>query len=179
MTDDKTNLLDACNRQSSMVNRQLNMKSALAIALTFLLAVGAVYHSYRQRNRKPEEPESAIWRMLESSRGGDVRGYLECFTGRTRTQLEATVREMTPAKFAGYLRETSGAIKGVAVYDVQRTGEGAAGFVVEYVYQNQNEKQRMSLTFENGLWRILSAEVSQQVQPLIPYGKPVTEAEKQ
>ena len=57
------------------------------------------------------------------------------------------------------------------------TGEGAAGFVVEYVYQSQNEKQRMSLKFENGLWRILSAEVSQRVQPLIPYGKPVTEAQ--
>ena len=153
------------------------MKNTSAVVLTLLLISGTVYYSYRQRNRKSEEPESAIWRMMESSRDGDVHGYLECFTGRTRTQLEATVREMTPVKFAGYLRETSGAIKGVAVYDVQRTGEGAAGFVVEYVYQNQNEKQRMSLKFENGLWRILSAEVSQRVQPLIPYGKPVTEAQ--
>ena len=153
------------------------MKNTSAVVLTLLLISGTVYYSYRQRNKKPEEPESAIWRMMESSRDGDVHGYLECFTGRTRSQLEATVREMTPAKFAGYLRETSSAIKGVAVYDVQRTGEGAAGFVVEYVYQSQNEKQRMSLKFENGLWRILSAEVSQRVQPLIPYGKPVTEAQ--
>jgi len=153
------------------------MKNTSAVVLTLLLISGTVYYSYRQRNRKSEEPESAIWRMMESSRDGDVHGYLECFAGGTRTQLEATVREMTPAKFAGYLRETSAAIKGVAVYGVQHTGEGAAGFVVEYVYQSQNEKQRMSLKFENGLWRILSAEVSQRVQPLIPYGKPVTEAQ--
>ena len=156
------------------------MKKRFAFAFTMLLIAGAVYYSYRQGNKKPpEEPESAIWRLLESSRGGDVQGYLECFTGKTRTQLEATVREMTPAKFAGYLKETSGVIKGVAVYDVQRTGEGAAGVVVEYVYQDQNEKQRMSLTFESGLWRILSAGVSQRIRPLIPYGKPVAEAENQ
>jgi len=77
------------------------MKNTSAVVLTLLLISGTVYYSYRQRNRKSEEPESAIWRMMESSRDGDVHGYLECFTGGTRTQLEATVREMTPAKFAG------------------------------------------------------------------------------
>ena len=47
------------------------MKKALAFVMTILLAGAAVWWSYRQRARTPEEPESAVWRMLDASRNGD------------------------------------------------------------------------------------------------------------
>ena len=52
-----------------------------------------------------------------------------------------------------------------------------ATLVVEYVYQDQNERQRMALTLMGGVWLIESAESSQRVQPLIPYGKPVSDVQ--
>ena|SRR5436309_15457956 len=153
------------------------MKKALAFVMTILLAGAAVWWSYRQRARTPEEPESAVWRMLDASRNGDRAAYLECFEGAMRAQLETTARAMTPPRFSEYLRESVSRVKGVAVYDVARAGPGQASLVVEYVYQDQNERQRMVLKMTQGTWRIESAEASQRIQPLIPYGKPVTEVQ--
>lgn len=152
------------------------MKKTVAFGLTVALAVAGAWWSYRQPNKSSEDPEAAIWRVLDCSRAGNVDGYLDCFTGSTRAQLEATARGMTLPKFSEYLKQSVEKVKGVAIYDVQRPGEGQAALVVEYVYQDQNERQRMSLKLEKGLWRIESAETSQRIQPLIPYGKPVTEA---
>jgi hypothetical protein len=164
--------------QSSIVNRSdMASKKLLAFALTVGLAAGAVFLSYRQRPKTPEEPENVIWRVLDQSRAGSVEGYMDCFTGSMREQLEVTARGMTLPRFSEYLRESIEKVKGVAVYDVQRSGEGAATLVVEYVYQDQNERQRMSLRKEGESWRIESAEPSSRIQPVIPYGKPVTEVQ--
>ena len=153
------------------------MKKALAFLITASLAGGAILWSYRQRSKTPEGPESAVWRMLEASRNGNVTAYLDCFTGGMRAQLETTARGMSPTRFADYLRESAGRVKGVAVYDIVRPGPVEASLVIEYVYQDQNERQGMTLKMERGNWRIESAEASQRVQPLIPYGKPVTEVQ--
>ena len=153
------------------------MKKSLAFLITALLVAGMLLLSYRQRKLAPEAPDAVIWRLLERSRAGDVQAYLDCFSGGTRAQLEATAREMAIARFSDYLKESGARVKGVAVYDVQKTSGRSATMVVEYVYQDQNEKQRMALRLEGGMWRIESAESSQRVQPLIPYGKPVTEVQ--
>jgi hypothetical protein len=152
-------------------------RKVFAFALTLALVAGAVFLSYRQRPKTPEEPENVIWRVLDQSRAGSVEGYMDCFTGSMREQLEVTARGMTLPRFSEYLRESIEKVKGVAVYDVQRSGEGAATLVVEYVYQDQNERQRMSLRKEGESWRIESAEPSSRIQPVIPYGKPVTEVQ--
>jgi len=152
-------------------------KRAAAFILTAAMIGGAIWFSYRERTKQPEEPENAVWRMLDQSRAGSVEGYLECFTGATRAQLEATARGMTLPKFSDYLKGSVGLVKGVAVYDIARSGPEDAALVVEYVYQDRNERQRMTLKLESGVWRIGSAEGSQRIQPLIPYGKPVTEAQ--
>ncbi len=153
------------------------MKKILAFALTVLLVVGSILFSFWQRKKTPEEPEAVVWRMMEHSRWGNVQGYLECFTGSLRAQLETASREMTVARFSEYLKQSSARVKGIAVYDTQRPGDHQASLTVEYVYPDQNEKQRLGLRLEKGVWRIESTEVSQRIQPLIPYGKPVTETQ--
>jgi hypothetical protein len=150
-------------------------KRAAALALTGALMAGAVVLSRRSAVVTPPAPESAVWRMLDESRAGRVDGYLDCFTGSTRAELENTARGMTPGGFSAYLRESVKPVKGVAVYDLERTGPDAARLVVEYVYPEQNERQRMTLELEGGAWRIAAAEASQRFRPLIPYGKPVSE----
>ena len=153
------------------------MKKTLAFMLTVAMLGAGIWFSYKQRNTTPDEPESAIWLMLEKSKAGDVEGYLDCFTGQTRAQLETTAQGMSLPKFSDYLKESVAPVKGVAIYDVQRPNEVLTTLVVEYVYQDQNERQQMSLKKERSRWRIEKAEASQRIQPLIPYGKPVTEAQ--
>lgn len=149
------------------------IKKMLALLLAAGLIGGAIFLSSRRQERGGENPERALWQMLDQSRAGNVGGYLACFTGSTRAQLEATAQSMTPARFAEYLRESVSKIKGVAVFDARRPAAGRATLTVEYVYSDRNERQRMSLILEGGVWKIESTDASQQIQPLIPYGKPV------
>lgn len=151
------------------------MKKVLALLLTVGLICGALYLSNRRRNMTFEGPESAVWRMLDESRSGSVEGYLDCFTGAMRAQLEMTANGMTLPRFSEYLKESAGKVKGVAVYGVQQTNAGRASLTVEYIYPDHNERQRVNLRLEQGRWRVEAAESSQRVQPLIPYGKPVTD----
>src|SRR5262249_10164469 len=111
-------------------------KKAAAFVLTAALAAAALWWSNRKTDTVPAEPESAIWRILDQSRAGSVEGYLDCFTGTTRAQLETTARAMTLPKFALYLKESVSRVKGVAVYDVTRPAPETAALVVEYVYQD-------------------------------------------
>ncbi len=152
-----------------------SIKKVLALVVTAGLIGGAIFLSNRRREGRGENPESALWQMLDQSRAGNVDGYLACFTGSTRAQLEATVRSMTPSLFAEYLRESTSKIKGVAVFDAQRPAEGLATLTVEYVYSDRNERQRMKLRLEHGVWKIESTDASRRIQPVIPYGKPVTD----
>ena len=153
------------------------MKKTLAFTLTVVILGAGIWFSYRQRNTTPEEPESVIWLMLEKSKAGDVEGYLDCFSGQTRAQLETTAQGMSLPKFSEYLKQSVAPVKGVAVYDVQRPSEVLTTLVVEYVYQDQNERQQMSLKKDKSRWRIEKAEASQRIQPIIPYGKPVTDGQ--
>jgi hypothetical protein len=165
------------SRSGSGVAKRVTGHRFLAFVLTLALVAGAVVLSYRKTAKTPEEPENVIWRLLDHSRAGSVDRYMDCFTGSMRQQLEVTARGMSLPRFAEYLKESIEKVKGVAVYDVQRSGEAAATLVIEYVYQDQNERQRMILRKEGESWRIESAEPSRRIQPVIPYGKPVTEAQ--
>ena len=164
-------------RSGARIGKRATGHRFLAFALTVALVAGAVFLSYRKPPKTPEEPENVIWRLLDQSRAGSVDGYLDCFTGSMRQQLEVTARGMSLPRFSEYLKESIEKVKGVAVYDVQRSGEATATLVVEYVYQDQNERQRMSLRKEGEAWRVDSAEPSRRIQPVIPYGKPVNEVQ--
>jgi len=165
------------SRSVARIGKRVTGHRFLAFGLTVALVAGAVFLSYRKPPKTPEEPENVIWRLLDQSRAGSVDGYMDCFTGSMRQKLEVTARGMSLPRFSEYLKESIEKVKGVAVYDVQRSGEGAATLVVEYVYQDQNERQRMSLRKDGESWRIEAAEPSRRIQPIIPYGKPVTEVQ--
>jgi hypothetical protein len=151
------------------------MKKIAAFLLTAALIAGAVYLSVSRQSGENAGPEQVVWRMLDRSREGKVKEYLDCFSNPLRSQLQATARNMTDTKFSEYLVDSSKKLKGAAVSDIRQQDQGQATLVLEYVYADRNEKQRLNLKLENGNWYIASSEGSQRIQPLIPYGKPVQE----
>lgn len=149
------------------------LKRIVAFSLTLLVFALVLWWAVQQRDGLGNEPEEVVWKMINESRMGNIETYLDCFTGAIRTRLDATVGEMTRKGFSEYLRERARELKGVAVYDVKRTGERQSSLTVEYIYQDQTERQRLTLTLGKGTWRIIETERSRRSRPLIPYGEPI------
>jgi len=158
------------------VNRRA-LSTALALALA---AAGLWWAQGRDRRRPPgsagddeSEPQSVVWRMVDASKQRDVAAYLACFAGDLRTRLDATVQQLGEQGFADYLGRRVEELKGVALYDVERAGDGRAAVTVEYVFAEEKETQRLHLEQVRGRWVIADAEESRRERSLIPYGTPI------
>jgi hypothetical protein len=119
-------------------------------------------------------PEDAVYAMLDAARVGNVRAYLDCFSGSLREQLVATVRETTEAKFKNYLTTQNASFQSIAVMVTDR-GDEQALVRLEYVYKDRNEVQNVELKKEGTSWKISNVEGAQPIKALIPYGTPVTD----
>jgi hypothetical protein len=158
-----------------------------AVATIVLLAATLLFVVGRQRNwdftralavfkpPRPQAPEDAVYKMLDTARAGDTKGYLNCFSGSMRDQLAQVVRETTEIKFAKYLARQNAAFTGVAVSVKESSAEGFARVRVEYVYGSRNEVQDLYLRKENDQWKIFKVAGSEQTKTLIPYGTVVTD----
>jgi hypothetical protein len=148
-------------------------KRLVAFILTLFSLSLVLGWAIQQRDGFGNKPEEVVWKMVNGSRKGDVETYLDCFTGAIRNRLDATAGEMTRKGFSEYLKERGSELKGVAVYDVKRTGERQSSLTIEYIYQDQTERQGLILLLEKGTWRIIETEISRRSRPLIPYGEPI------
>jgi hypothetical protein len=119
-------------------------------------------------------PEDAVYAMLDAARVGNVRAYLDCFSGSLKDQLVATVRESTEGKFKSYLTTQNAAFQSIAVMVTDR-GDTQAIVRLEYVYKDRNEVQNVELKKEGTSWKISNVEGAQPMRTLIPYGTPVTD----
>lgn len=120
-----------------------------------------------------QEPQEAIYAMLEAARRGDVPAYLACYTGQMLSALEASVAESAAEGFARYLRDSNAAIKGVAVREPELLSGTEAKLRVEYVYQDRNEAQTVYLEKVAGRWKIARIDSAERIKTLVPYGTPV------
>jgi len=144
---------------------------AQAGTLVVVVALGA---AVALRNPpQASQPQDAIYRMLDAARAGDASLYLSQYTGAMETSLRGTAAEQGEEAFAGYLRETNAAIKGVAVMDPEPSGEAAVKLRVEYVFQDRNEAQTVHLVRVGNAWKIAQVELAERLRTLIPYGTPV------
>jgi hypothetical protein len=157
------------------------MKKRLPAIVTVLLIAGAlVFFAARQRSRTAgtgydaAKPESVIWRMSDAARAGDVQAYLNCFDGELRRNLEKTAAEMGEPKFGAYLKRLNEEITGIAVSDLDLTGEAGAKLRVEFVYRGKNEAQLHHLVLRDGAWKIDRVDESERIKTLIPYGSDAT-----
>jgi len=119
-------------------------------------------------------PEDAVYAMLDAARVGNVKAYLDCFSGPLREQLAATVKESTEAKFKDYLTTQNAAFQSIAVMVTDR-GDDQAVVRLEYVYNDRNEVQNIELKKQGARWKIAKVEGAEQIKTLIPYGTPVTD----
>jgi hypothetical protein len=154
-------------------------KERKAEILTFAVLLAAVGAGVARKiasapAARPEAgPQDAIYAMLDAARAGDVRAYLATYTGPMEATLRQAVAETTEPAFAKYLRDTNAAIKGVAVFDPEKLTDSEAKVRVEYVYQDRNEVQMLSLVKAASGWKISGADGDERVKTLIPYGTPV------
>ena len=160
------------------------MKNRLpAIVTVFLIAGALIFFIARQRSKTADpgfnaaNPESVIWRMSDAARVGDVQAYLNCFDGELRRNLEKTLAEMGERKFGEYLKRLNEEITGIAISDLQLTGEAGASLRVEFVYRGKNEAQQHHLILRDGAWKIDRLDESERIKTLIPYGADATEKE--
>jgi hypothetical protein len=152
------------------MKRDWKIKALTAMVLLAALGVGVA-----RKNAAPtaeDGPERTIYAMLDAARAGDVKSYLAAHDGTMAGTLRQTVAENSERKFAEYLKESNGAVKGVAVGDPQINGEKAS-VRVEYVYQDRNEVQTLFLSKKGAGWRIVGSDGDQRVKTIIPYGTPV------
>jgi hypothetical protein len=126
-------------------------------------------------SKGPANPEDTIYAMLDAARTGNVKAYLDVFSGPMHDQLRQVVNDSTESKFAAYLTTQNAAFQGVAVSMVDRSSDLQAEARVEYVFSNRNEIQDVYLKKERGQWRILQVAGAEQVKTLIPFGTAVTD----
>jgi hypothetical protein len=126
-------------------------------------------------NRRSANPEDAIYSMLDAARAGDIKAYLNSFSGSMRDQLQQVIKENDESKFASYLTGQYAALQSVAVTVTDRSSENEAEVRVEYVYSNRNEVQSVYLKKEGDRWKVLKVGGSEQIETLIPFGTTVTE----
>jgi hypothetical protein len=147
-------------------------KNRAATLVTIVIVAAVLLWALVGRRPEPPEPATVIWTMIEAAQAGEVEPYLECFGGELAERLKATATEMSADGFSEYLRSSSDLLTGVAVYDVDKDDGGGASLIVEYVYRDATERQRMQLELARGRWTITELERSRRAKPLIPYGAP-------
>jgi hypothetical protein len=91
-----------------------------------------------------------------------------------RRNLIKTAAEMGEQKFGEYLKRLNEEITGIAVSDLDLTGEAGAKLRVEFVYRGKNEAQQHHLILRDGAWKIDRLDESERIKTLIPYGADAT-----
>ena len=126
-------------------------------------------------SKKAEGPEDATYKMLDAARAGDVKAYLDFFSGPLRAELTQTAKESPPNAFSNYLVRQSAVLTGVAVTLLVSPNNGESKVRLEYVYRDHSEVQDLTLHLEGTDWKIVRIAGSNQIKSLIPYGTIVTD----
>lgn len=159
------------------------MKQRLPAIITVLLIAGAfVFLTQRERlsewtraGKSAATPEDAVWRMSDAAREGDVRGYLDCFSGALRQNLRKTASDMGEAQFSQYLKRLNDEVTGIAVSDLEQTNDQTATLKVEFVFRGKNEAQKHHFRLIEGKWKIEGVDNAERINAPIPYGTGVAE----
>ncbi|MCX6909805.1 MAG: hypothetical protein NTY01_17430 [Verrucomicrobia bacterium] len=158
------------------------MQRHLITVLTLLLIGAGVWFAARNRpadfGGAMSTPEDAIQAMLDASRRGDARAYLDCFTDALRPQLDATRQQMGEARFREYLMESQAPVMGVATTRLADARPDRARCEVEFILRDKNQRQTIEMKNESGRWRIEAMSHAVYARPPIPYGTKVFEEPK-
>jgi hypothetical protein len=161
--------MDRSKRARAKILTILILTAALGVVVARRVDVRASLAGLTQRSEAT--PQDAIYAMLDAARKGDVNKYMASYAGEMSQSLERARAES--GDFASYLRDSNGALKGIAVMEPQPQPEGGVRVRVEYVYQDRNEAQFFYLQKTARGWKIWRVETAERVKTIIPYGTPV------
>jgi hypothetical protein len=127
-----------------------------------------------ESERALSSPEDAIYSMIDAERAGDIKAYVDAFTGSMRNDLLQVIKETSDSRFASYLTRNA-TFQGVAVRVIDRPSASDAQVRVEYVYGDRNEVQNLYLKRDGERWRVYQiAGAEQQATPFV-FGSRVTD----
>ena len=88
--------------------------------------------------------------------------------------FRARPKEQSPEDviYTSLERNRGAAVKGIALQQVAK-GSNDTRFRVEYVYQDRNEVQFVTLAKTRGRWNIVRTEDAPRAKPAVAYGTPV------
>ncbi len=118
-------------------------------------------------------PDTAVWRLVQACREGDVAGYLDCFEASLQQKVERLVQEQGSERFRRYLKQLVAPVKGIVTFAPQRDAEGNWRVVTEFVFADRTEQQVFLVRKVRGVWKIVGVETAKSVPVLVPYGTPV------
>lgn len=156
----------------------MNRERLAAIATIVLVLAGSAFLILRQRQGaglpgRADTPQDTIYAMLDAARAGDATAFLNQYTGQMAAGLKQTRTEQGDQGFREYLRNSNSIIKGVALNEPKPVSDREVEVRVEYVYQDRNEVQVVSLEKTSGGWKIARVQSAERVKTLVPYGTPV------
>ncbi len=170
---------------SGELDRVRRRKVAAAVGTALVMAL-VVYVARRngpapgeprggaQQRSERSAPGACLTAVVRAAERGDVQGYLDCFTGDLRGELEArSTATRPPERFAESLRASVDELTASVTSDVERPSPDDALLRWERVYRRYSESYRVRLRREGGRWRISELTRTERGAPLVPYGTPV------
>lgn len=148
-------------------------RDTILVSVFVAMSVGIACR--RQAPRAKASPAACVRSMSDFSREGRVERYLDCFTGRLRSELEQEYKQMKPEAFAELLQRRSRGVRGVAISDEERPDANTARLRVEWVFEDRNEIQGFTLKKRGDAWKIAAITDARFEKPEIPYGTEVFE----
>ena len=150
--------------------------ATVAILAAALVLVGARRGGWKpssvMQSTLPATPQDTVYRMMDAARDGDVKKYIECYTGAMQSSLRQVVTEKGEAALADYIRGFNSVVKGVAIQEPQTMADGRICLRADFVYSDRNETQVLYLTQAGG-WKIEKQETAQGTNTVVRYGTPV------
>jgi hypothetical protein len=154
----------ACPQQKRMI------AGCITACALMPLVVAAFIQS---RRPAPDTPQRCINLLLEAKLAGDVRAYMNCFTGELGKQLETDVERDGEGSFSARLKASVAALKGHAILNTEYSGTNRARVKLDLVYEARMwEFQWYELELDAGAWRVCAVGPVELHEPLVPYGTP-------
>jgi hypothetical protein len=133
--------------------------------------------------KKLQTPEACIAAAIAAEKSGDFRAYVNCFTGESQAKLQSRAKTKTE-EMANELRRGSADLTGFSISEIRFSDSSAgvksgapvvksATLVVQRIFRQFDERQRVRLLEIDGNWQIVQITPLDRVTPPVPYGTPV------
>jgi hypothetical protein len=144
-------------------------------ATVLIAGVLATFWLTRDSSLPSGDPAAAVADMLTAEREGELDVWLGSFGGDLHTQLARQVAAVPREQGVAELRRGTATLLGCVTHSVEQIASDRAVVVVERIYRDSNERQRLELQQLDGQWKIVAQTVNERFAPEIPYGTPVVQ----